>query len=86
MKNGEKNHSPCVINLGSLEGFGTHWVCCWFSKNHFEYFDFFRTSSFFGMGRKHKKVVSKDENVSKKQFPDSRLFLVLNVDITVFVS
>ena len=29
-----KNHSPCVINLDSLEGFGTHWVCCWFSQNH----------------------------------------------------
>ena len=36
-----KNHSPCVINLDSLEGFGTHWVCCWFSQNHFEYFDSF---------------------------------------------
>ena len=37
----EKNHSPCVINLDSLEGTGTHWVCCWFSQNHFEYFDSF---------------------------------------------
>ena len=36
-----KNHSPCIINLDSLEGTGTHWVCCWFSQNHFEYFDSF---------------------------------------------
>ena len=36
-----KNHSPCIINLDSLEGLGTHWVCCWFSKEHFEYFDSF---------------------------------------------
>ena len=36
-----KNHSPCVINLDSIEGFGTHWVCCWFSKDLFEYFDSF---------------------------------------------
>ena len=32
-----KNHSPCIMNLDSLEGFGTHWVCCWFSKNHFTF-------------------------------------------------
>ena len=83
---GKKNHSLCVINLGSLEGFGTHWVCCWFSKNHFEYFDSFGLPPSLEWEENIKKVVSKDENVSKKQFPDSRLFLVLNVDITVFVS
>ena len=36
-----KNHSPCIINLDSLEGAGTHWVCCWCNQNHFEYFDSF---------------------------------------------
>ena len=36
----EKNHSTCIINLDSIEGSGTHWVCCWFS-DHFEYFDSF---------------------------------------------
>ena len=23
-----KNHSPCIINLDSVENAGTHWVCC----------------------------------------------------------
>ena len=36
-----KNHSPCIINLDDLEGVGTHWVCCWFDGNVFEYFDSF---------------------------------------------
>ena len=36
-----RNHSPCIINLDDIEGLGTHWVCCWFSVDHFEYFDSF---------------------------------------------
>ena len=35
-------HSPCIINLDDFGNLGTHWVCCWRSKNGtYEYFDSF---------------------------------------------
>ena len=35
-------HSPCIINLDDFGSLGTHWVCCWRSKNGtYEYFDSF---------------------------------------------
>ena len=35
-------HSPCIINLDDFKNLGTHWVCCWCSKNRTcEYFDSF---------------------------------------------
>ena len=34
------SHSPCIINLDDFGNLGTHWVCCWRSKNGtYEYFD-----------------------------------------------
>ena len=37
------SHSPCIINLDDFGNLGTHWVCCWRSKNGtYEYFDSFR--------------------------------------------
>ena len=31
-------HSPCIMNLDDFGSLGTHWVCCWSSKNGtFEY-------------------------------------------------
>ena len=65
-----KNHSPCVINLDSLEGFGTHWVCCWFSKNHFKYFDSFGLPP----------PLEWEENV-KKWFPKMKTFQRNNFQI-----
>ena len=36
------SHSPCIINLDDFGNLGTHWVCCWRSKNGtYEYFDSF---------------------------------------------
>ena len=36
------SHSPCIINLDDFGKLGTHWVCCWRSKNGtYEYFDSF---------------------------------------------
>ena len=58
-----KNHFPCVMNLDDLEGMGTHWVCCWFSENHFEYFDSFGLPP----------PLEWEENV-KKWFPKMRTF------------
>jgi len=26
-------YSPCIINLDDFGSLGTHWVCCWRSKN-----------------------------------------------------
>ena len=35
-------HSPCIINLDDFGNLGTHWVCCWRSKNGTnKYFDSF---------------------------------------------
>ena len=35
-------HSPCIINLDDFGNLGTHWVCCWRSKNGtYEYYDSF---------------------------------------------
>ena len=35
-------HSPCIIILDDFGNLGTHWVCCWRSKNGtYEYFDSF---------------------------------------------
>ena len=35
-------HSPCIINLDDFGNLGTHWVCCWRSKNGtYEYLDSF---------------------------------------------
>ena len=36
-------HFPCIINLDDLEGPGTHWVCCYQSKDKkiLFYFDSF---------------------------------------------
>ena len=58
-----KNHSPCIMNFDSLEGVGTHWVCCWFSKDHFEYFDSFGLPP----------PLEWEENV-KKWFPKMKTF------------
>ena len=41
-----KNHSPCIINLDSLENAGTHWVCC--APSHDNKFIWYFDS--FGMG------------------------------------
>jgi len=36
------HHSPCIINLDDFGSLGTHWVCCWCTKNgKYEYFDSF---------------------------------------------
>ena len=36
------SHTPCIINLDDFGSLGTHWVCCWSSKNGtYEYFDSF---------------------------------------------
>lgn len=36
------HHSPCIIYLDDFGSLGTHWVCCWRSKNRtYEYFDSF---------------------------------------------
>ena len=70
-----KNHSPCIINLDSIEGFGTHWVCCWFSEKHFEYFDSFGLPP----------PLEWEENV-KKWFPKMKTFLRNNFQIQDFPS
>ena len=37
-----RHHSPRIINLDDFGSLGTHWVCCWQSKNGtYEYFDSF---------------------------------------------
>ena len=36
------SHSLCIIYLDDFGNLGTHWVCCWCSKNGtYEYFDSF---------------------------------------------
>ena len=70
-----KNHSPCISNLDSIEGFGTHWVCCWFSKDHFEYFDSFGLPP----------PLEWEENV-RKWFPKMKTFLKNNFQIQDFPS
>lgn len=41
-----KKHSPCIINMDSYIGIGTHWVCCvpGNKKNTLWYFDSFGMS------------------------------------------
>ena len=70
-----KNHSPCIVNLDSIKGFGTHWVCCWFSEKHFEYFDSFGLPP----------SLEWEENV-KKWFPKMKTFLRNNFQIQDFPS
>ena len=36
-----REHSPCIINLDSLENAGTHWVCCVPGGRALWYFDSF---------------------------------------------
>ena len=36
-----RKHSPCIINLDSLENAGTHWVCCVPGGRALWYFDSF---------------------------------------------
>ena len=63
------------MNLHSLEGVGTHWVCCWFSEKHFEYFDSFGLPP----------PLEWEENV-KKWFPKMKTFLRNNFQIQDFPS
>ena len=70
-----KNHSPCIVNLDSIEGFGTHWVCCWHGNHHFEYFDSFGLPP----------PLEWEENV-KKWFPKMKTFLRNNFQIQDFLS
>ena len=64
-----RKHSPCIINLDSLENAGTHWVCCVPGVCALWYFDSF------GMGFPQEFKSSKPVIWNSSQFQNNKSVL-----------